>query len=315
MASKEQVTIDDLQLTKSRNMQSDFVHRAQSATTKIVNPLVLLAYTLLTGLMTWPLGTNLTSAIPGDSFDGWQNYWNLWWIKTALVDSLRSPFVTDLLYYPTGVNLYFHTLNPFNGLLTLPVQLSAGLIPAYHAVVFFSWVMGGYGVYLLTGWILAGRYLLLSTDRQLPNLQSPISIQLSAFLAGLIFTFSPFHMAHLLGHMQVMSLQWIPFYVLYLLRTMEHSRRGQAWLRSALMAGLFLTLTGLCDWYFVLYLFLFTGLVIGWHWILAIRDWRLEIGARNVTQSPISNLCFLTSALPLSPACSSCFYLPPSLSP
>ncbi len=297
MASKKQLTIDDLRLTKSQDMRSDFVNRAQRAPAKIVNPIVLLAYTLLTALMTWPLVANLTSAIPGDSFDGWQNYWNLWWVKIALVDNLRSPFVTDLLYYPTGVNLYFHTLNPFNGLLTLPLQLSAGLIPAYNAVVFFSWVMGGYGVYLLTGWILGSRYSLLGTHRQLPNLQSPSSIQLSAFLAGLIFTFSPFHMAHLLGHMQVMSLQWIPFYVLYLLRAMEQSGRGQPWLRSALMAGLFLTLTGLCDWYFVLYLFLFTGLVIGWRWMLGIRDWRVEIGECMVTQSPISTLQSLFSYL------------------
>jgi len=286
MASKERLTIYDLRLTKSRGMRSGFV-----------NSLILLVYTLLTALMTWPLVANLTTAIPGDSFDGWQNYWNLWWVKRALVDNLRNPFVTDLLYYPTGVNLYFHTLNPFNGLLTLPVQLSAGLIPAYNTVVFFSWVIGGYGVYLLTSWILGGKYLVLGTARQLPTLQSRLSIHLSAFLAGLIFTFSPFHMAHLLGHMQVMSLQWIPFYVLYLLRAMEQSRRSQPWLRSALMAGLFLTLTGLCDWYFVLYLFLFTGLVIGWHWILAIRAWRLAIGARNDTQSPLANRQSLFSYL------------------
>ncbi|MEZ4659757.1 MAG: hypothetical protein R2911_19550 [Caldilineaceae bacterium] len=115
---------------------------------------MLLAYTLLTGVMTWPLARNLTSAIPGDSFDGWQNYWNLWWMKTALVDELHSPLTTNLLYAPTGVSLYFHTLNPFNGLITLPVQLTGGLIVAYNAVVFMSWVLGGYGMFLLARWLL-----------------------------------------------------------------------------------------------------------------------------------------------------------------
>ena len=38
-----------------------------------------------------------------------------------------------------------------------------------------------------------------------------------AILAGVIYTFAPFHFAHLLGHMQVFSLEFIPFYVLYLL--------------------------------------------------------------------------------------------------
>ncbi|MCB0060506.1 MAG: hypothetical protein KDE19_00255 [Caldilineaceae bacterium] len=240
--------------------------------------LVLCAYLLLTAVMTWPLVTQLTTAIPGDSFDGWQNYWNQWWIKVALVDRVQNPFATDLLYYPTGVDLYFHTLNPFNGVTTLPIQLSMGLIPAYNAVIFLSWPLAGFGVYLLV-------YQLLSTKdtshhrTQEPQhagspkkgiMREPLGCAahnpFPPFIAGLIFTFSPFHMAHLLGHMQVMSLQWIPFYVLYLLRATRQAQAGRSWLRSALMAGLFLTLTGLCDWYFVLYLFFFTGFVLLWQW-------------------------------------------------
>jgi hypothetical protein len=226
--------------------------------------LVLLGYFLLTIVMTWPLVTQITTAIPGDSFDGWQNYWNLWWVKTALVDRQQTPFVTDLLYYPTGVGLYFHTLNPFNGLLTLPLQLSGSLFVAYNTVVFFSWTVAGYGVYLLTRWILdVGYSILPEREARIPNTQYP----LSAFLAGAVFTFAPVHMAHLLGHMQVMSLQWLPFYVLYLLQAIARCRRGQPWTRQALMAGLFLALAGLCDWYFVLYLFFFTGLVVLWQFL------------------------------------------------
>ena len=67
--------------------------------------------------MTWPLARYAGRAIPGDSFDGWQNYWNLWWVKKALLELLLSPFQTDYLFYPTGVDLYFHTLNIFNGLI------------------------------------------------------------------------------------------------------------------------------------------------------------------------------------------------------
>ncbi len=111
--------------------------------------LALALYLAATVVFTWPLAANLTTAIPGDSFDGWQNYWNQWWIKQALIDRIVNPLRTDLLYYPTGVSLYFHTLNPFNGVTTLPIQLAFGLIPAYNAVVFMSWVLAGYGVFLL----------------------------------------------------------------------------------------------------------------------------------------------------------------------
>lgn len=228
-----------------------------AASRGFVHSLVILAYTLLTGVMTWPLITQIASAIPGDSFDGWQNYWNLWWMKMALVDRLTSPLLTDLLYYPTGVTLYFHTLNPFNGLVTLPIQISGSLILAYNSVVWISWVLGGYGMFLLACWVLRN-YTVRS-----PGLSR--SMYGAAFLAGIIFTFSPFHMAHLLGHMQVMSLQWIPFYILYLLRGCLHARQGRPWWRDGILAGLFLTWVGLCDWYFVLYLFLFTLLYLLWH--------------------------------------------------
>ena len=81
-------------------------------------------------------------------------------------------------------------------------------------------------------------------------------------------------MAHLLGHMQVMSLQWIPFYVLFLLRALDSSRKQRRWLRDACMAGLFLVFNGLSDWYFVLYLFLFTVLVMCYLWLSdRFSDW------------------------------------------
>ncbi len=116
--------------------------------------LALAGYFLATVVFTWPLAAEITTAIPGDSFDGWQNYWNLWWMKVALVERVTNPLFTDLLYAPTGVSLYFHTLNPFNGLVTLPIQVTAGLIPAYNAVVLLSWSLAGYGMFLLVRWFL-----------------------------------------------------------------------------------------------------------------------------------------------------------------
>src|SRR5690606_23117975 len=138
----------------------------------------------------------------------WQNYWNQWWIKQALVDRLANPLYTDAIYHPTGVTLYFQTLNPFNGVTTLPIQLAFGLIPAYNAVVFLSWVLAGYGMFLLARWVMGTAAL----GPRLPIGDTRAGYS-AAIVAGLVYTLAPFHMAHLLGHMQVMSLQWLPFYV------------------------------------------------------------------------------------------------------
>jgi len=217
--------------------------------------LVLLAYFFLTGIMTWPAILHLTDAIPGDGFDGWQNYWNLWWVKQALLVEGANPFFTDYLYPPYGVSLLFHTLNIFNGLWTLPIQLNFGLAVAYHSVVFLSFGLAGYGAYLLS---------LYTLTRLFP---SAAHLRLAAFAGGTVFTMSPFHLAHLLGHMQVFSMIWLPFYVLWLLRTLDtwNASPTATWpWRDAGLSLLFLILASLVDWYHTLYLLIFTGLALLW---------------------------------------------------
>jgi len=244
----------------------------------------LIIYLLLTLALTFPLVTHFASAIPGDGFDGWQNYWNLWWMKLSLVDQHRLPFTTNILYHPTGVDLYFHTLNPLNGLLTLPVQLSFGLLPAYNVVVLVSFALGGYGAYLLALQVLRQQAKCRDQDAgaAVPEgggyegSPSALTLHLPAFVAGLIYTFAPFHFAHLLGHMQVISLEWIPFFVLYLIKAVAPAAEmesasgcivgrpaGTALVRrDGLLAALFLVLVGLCDWYYAFYCLLFSLLLL-----------------------------------------------------
>lgn len=206
----------------------------------------------MTVLMTYPMFIHFATAIPGDGFDGWQNYWNLWWVKTAVLDLHQSPYFTHYLYYPTGYSLLFQTLNIFNALVTLPVQLVFGVTVSYNFVVLFSFVVGGYGAYLLALQVLPGR-------RERTDL-------IVAFLGGAVFTFSPFHFAHLLGHMQVFSLEWLPFFVWCLVRSLSTDRLR---VRSDLvLPALFLVLTALCDWYYVLYLLFFTVVYLAYRlWV------------------------------------------------
>lgn len=238
-------------------------------------------YLGLTLLLTWPLAKDLGSAIPGDSFDGWQNLWNLWWVRLALLEQHTHPYVTGMLYHPQGVSLWFQTLNIFNGLTFLPVQLAGGLYAAYNGVVLFSFAAAGYGAMLLALHVLPRA-----------GAQPGPALWASAFAAGAIYTFSPFHFAHLLGHMQVFSLQFIPFYLLYLLRALPPGRPDRR-RRDALLAGLFLILAGLCDWYFVLYLALFTALYVLW---LGLRR---ALRPAHLAALGLIGLLFLTVTGPL----------------
>lgn len=193
-------------------------------------------YLALTFLLLWPLPLLFTSAIPGDGFDGWQNYWNLWWVSKALLEEHTSPFFTRYLYYPNGVSLLFHTLNVPNGLIAMPFQTLFGTTAAYNFIVLISSALSGYGAFLLAREVTRSHR--------------------AAFIGGIIYAFSPFRFAHLLGHMQVFSTQWLPLFILTLFR----AKRGG----SILLPALFLTLSSLSDWYQALYLALFTICYLGW---------------------------------------------------
>lgn len=213
----------------------------------------LSGYALLTLLFTYPMVLNMGSKLIGIGGDGWQNVWNLWWTKKALLDLHTNPFYTTYLYYPQGTSLYFHTLNIFNGLLSIPLQDAFGLIFSYNAIVFFSFVFGGYGAYLLTHYLVKNKT--------------------AAFISGMVFTFSPYHLVHTLGHLQLIALEWLPFYALFLIRTVEEKSY-----RNALYAAFFLYLTSLCDWYYVMYLLLFTCIAASYY-LLCVKSVK---AARNM---------------------------------
>src|SRR5262249_30298376 len=154
------------------------------------------------------LVTRFAAALP-DGSDGWQYLWKLWWWKTALVDLHTNPFYTTYLYYPYGTSLYFDTPMPLIGVLSVPFQLAGLPLPAvYNLMVGLAFVPGGYGASLLA--------------RHLTGCRP------AAFVAGLIFTFCPYHFAHLRGHLNLVCLEWIPFYILALLRAWEVPTWGWA---------------------------------------------------------------------------------------
>ena len=214
----------------------------------------LLVYMALTLALTWPLALRWTTDLPGGPHkdgleDAYQNVWNLWWMKEALARP-TNPLITDRIFYPEQPNLYYHTLSPINALLAAPVTALWGPIAAFNAVALASCVLGALGMW----WLAYDR------TRSHP----------AALLAGMVYGFSPFHMAALLadGQLQIVALHWLPFYVLFLLRAAEQGGR-----RNVLLAGLFLTLTAWTDWYYTLFLLLFTAGYAGWRLLARASGW------------------------------------------
>ena len=182
----------------------------------------------------------LTRAIPGAGVaaeDGWQNTWNLWWVRLALARG-QNPYHTDMLFAPAGASLYLHTLNITNALLTLPVQLAAGPVAAYNAAALLGLVLTGYASFLLAHHVL-GR----------PRI---------AIACGAVVAFSPFHLAKLYdGHLSWVTMQWVPLSILCVLRALESGR----W-RWRLAAGVVLAVASLTSWYYGLFGAIFIALLV-----------------------------------------------------
>lgn len=88
-------------------------------------------------VVTWPLVLSLDRAFLDDgTFDAFQFAWNVWWVRESVLVRGASPFFTDLLYYPQGVPLLFHTGSFSLGLLAIPLHaLPGGAVTAHNVLV------------------------------------------------------------------------------------------------------------------------------------------------------------------------------------
>jgi hypothetical protein len=254
--------------------------------------LVLLAYILLGLALTWPLAPHFGSHVPGNGVDDPPLTWNLWWVKHALLELHSNPFESDYIFYPIGINLAFYTLTVLNGLLSIPLQAVLGLIPASNLLLLASFVLSGYGAFLLA------KYLLESSFRD-ESEGFPANGRLSAwaaFVAGILYAFASSKMAYAaLGQWNIASSQWIPFYVLYLLKMGDHPR---SW-RYPLLAALFLIDQAYAEVTYTTFLALFTGAWLLWQGFISWRDGKLHTLIPLVTRLMLLGAVFLAGLAPL----------------
>ena len=218
--------------------------------------LVLLGYAVLSLIVTYPLLLHFDSATLGPQYaDRMQNEWNLWWVQQALGQG-RSPFHTDLLFYPQGVDLYFHTLNLPLVLLALPFAALFGLTAGYNSSVILALTLAGYA-----GWRLAAYVT---------------GQPLAAFFGGIIIGFNPLSLALLQGQVNALSLAPCVLCLEFYLRAWATGRR-----RDAVLTGLFFALAVLTVGYYEGYLLLFFALD-GLRRLWALREVRREVGRHEL---------------------------------
>ena len=177
-----------------------------------VDLVIVIIYTCMTIAMTWPLVVYLDSHFAGRNIDVWINQWATWWTEKAISEG-QSLYYTDLMFYPRGVSLAFHSFSHVNTALVLLLRPWLGDLGAHNATVLLAHALSGYAMFCLV------RHIARSS--------------LGAFFAGLVFAFFPYRMAESV-HPVLVSTQWVPLYFLFLVRLVEEGRK-----RNVALAALF----------------------------------------------------------------------------
>ncbi len=180
-------------------------------------------YALATLALTWPLVLHLSdSAVSG--IDVGLMLWTFWEVAGSLAAG-QSIFHTNLLFYPSGADLYIYTSFPAVSVPFAPITWAFGPIVAYNLALLLAFVLTGYTAYLLCRDLGASR--------------------LGAWIAGFGFDFAAWHSVRLHSHLNLASIYWMPLYLLFLGRL---GRPGRFRSGAVLVAGGMLALTALADY-------------------------------------------------------------------
>jgi len=183
---------------------------------------------------------HFTDAFYLDNGDGFQNVWNIWWVNHA-IGAGQNPYFTTMLHWPHGTTLVPQTMNIINGLIGIPLMRVFGfnLFATVNFAVVLAFAMGGVTMF----WFI----------RKL------VKTYWVAIVAGALFTFSSYHMAHGIGHLQLVTLEWIPLFLLAYWTLLEKMRY-----RDAVFASFSLLLVLGSDYYYLFWSVILGAMWFGW---------------------------------------------------
>jgi len=183
--------------------------------------IVVLAFAVLTLVVTYPVIKQLGSSLAGNpywSYDAFQQTYEIWWFKKALMDLHTNPGNLGQLYFPTGANYpllltYFTTY-----VVGVPLSFFLSPVATYNVVLLLTFFFSGLSGYALSAYLTHNRW--------------------AGVLGGIVYAFFPSRMAHALsGHLELVSTYLFPLYILLLIKTVRRPRLVTALLCGLTLAG------------------------------------------------------------------------------
>ncbi len=178
--------------------------------------LVLISFIILTIMFFYPHVIKWQETTFGE-FDV---YWFLWsmWHTEQRIDEGQNPFFTEITFAPYGADLSLALGSyPLTLLLSYPLVKLFGLFGAYNILILSSFVLSGYFAYLLIFYLTKDSY--------------------GSFIGATIFSFSSQHLVQAIRHLNLVHIEFIPLFWLYLLKAFNKGQKKD-WCISGIILGL-----------------------------------------------------------------------------
>ena len=209
--------------------------------------LVSVLYLVLTSLFYFPVLKLLNGSIIGPPGDNLQHFWDMWWMRKVMFEHDGSLMFTRYIMYPQGTPLLYHAFSFYNMFLAAVLDPLLTRTILYNLLMLHTYVIGGIGAFLLIRYLAKDDFI--------------------ALVGSFIFAFSPFHFGHALYHIESASIQFIPFFALFFIKSVKGGTK-----RDLVLAILFYFLISVCSWYFMV----FTAYFMGFSYVyLALRRRKL----------------------------------------
>ena len=204
---------------------------------------VLLVFIILTAVFTFPLILHTSSYIPGfsSSDEPYGALWYFWWMNHAHTNHFNLSRI-HVIAAPFG---QFNELGyVYWNFLNKVLIFTKGPIFAYNIQILFSFILSGFITYILAFYVLKNK--------------------LAALFSALAFTFCPYHFVRSWQHLGLSQVQWMPLYMLSILKLRENKS-----LRNTLIAALSFALVAAFDLYYAYFMFIVTVVFIIYDYLYA----------------------------------------------
>lgn len=160
-------------------------------------------YLLITLVLFNQIFFHIFTYAPGSSSQTYLNLWSLWWVNHAVFSMHQNIWHTNLLFFPIGSNLIFQNLSPLGAILVMPFQLINNVL-AYNILLLLSFALSGLGMFIFSFYILKNYY--------------------AAFVSGLVFSFSSFHIAAAYNNLGLLAIEWVPIALFFFMKMLNNEK-------------------------------------------------------------------------------------------